>query len=213
MPQGLRVQVPPPALFYAMKQEIAKDINLAYVIGVAIGDGNLSNPNGRAVRLRITCDIQYKNLIKRITHSIQKTLPNNKVSTIQRKDNCIDISCYSNKWEEVLGWRANSGSKYKQNISVPKWIKEDDRYVSQCLKGLFETDGSVYLDRGYKMVNFVTIIPQIASDVAEMIDMIGFKSNTQILESVGKRSKKTKYTIRVTREANDFIEKLDFYKD
>jgi hypothetical protein len=28
----------------------------AYVIGLAIGDGNLSNPSGRAVRLRITCD-------------------------------------------------------------------------------------------------------------------------------------------------------------
>lgn len=30
--------------------------NLAYVIGIAFGDGNLSNPNGRAVRLRVSCD-------------------------------------------------------------------------------------------------------------------------------------------------------------
>ena len=38
----------------------------AYVVGVAIGDGNLSNPNGRAVRLRITCDKKYPALIARI---------------------------------------------------------------------------------------------------------------------------------------------------
>jgi hypothetical protein len=36
----------------------------AYVLGLAIGDGNLSNPNGRAVRLRITCDTKYPILIK-----------------------------------------------------------------------------------------------------------------------------------------------------
>jgi hypothetical protein len=38
----------------------------AYVIGLAIGGGNLSNPNGRAVRLRITCDTKYPALIARI---------------------------------------------------------------------------------------------------------------------------------------------------
>ena len=37
----------------------------AYVIGLAIGDGGLSNPNGRAVRLRITCDIKYPLLIEK----------------------------------------------------------------------------------------------------------------------------------------------------
>lgn len=35
----------------------------AYVIGVAIGDGNLSNPNGRAVRLRVTWDTKYPALL------------------------------------------------------------------------------------------------------------------------------------------------------
>ncbi len=38
----------------------------AYVIGLAIGDGNLSNPNGRAVRLRITCDTKYPRLVGNI---------------------------------------------------------------------------------------------------------------------------------------------------
>ena len=38
----------------------------AYVIGLAIGDGDLSNPNGRAVRLRITCGSQYPALIAKV---------------------------------------------------------------------------------------------------------------------------------------------------
>jgi hypothetical protein len=41
----------------------------AYVIGLAIGDGNLSNPNGRAIRLRISCDTNYPHLLeKNITY-------------------------------------------------------------------------------------------------------------------------------------------------
>ena len=44
---------------------------LAYIIGVAIGDGNLSNPNGRAVRLRVTCDTKYEFIIKQVKSNIQ----------------------------------------------------------------------------------------------------------------------------------------------
>src|SRR5579862_3288729 len=40
----------------------------AYVIGVAIG--NLSNPNGRADRLRITCDFKYPAPIAKIFRSL-----------------------------------------------------------------------------------------------------------------------------------------------
>lgn len=184
-------------------------INLAYIIGVAAGDGNLSNPNGRAVRLRITCDTKYPNLIKNISSSIQKILPENKVSLVKRKRNCVDISCYSNKWEKILGWEANKGSKYKQNISIPNWIKNNKKFTLSCLRGLFETDGSVYFDRKYKMANFTTIIPNLAKDVMEMMSNIGFNPNLQILES---KNRKIKYTIRIARNAENFIKLVHIEK-
>jgi hypothetical protein len=84
---------------------------LAYIVGVALGDGNLSNPNGRAVRLRITCDNKYPNLIERIIYSIRFLLPENRVSMIKSGKNFCNISCYSNKWESWLGWRYDKGSK------------------------------------------------------------------------------------------------------
>jgi DNA-binding transcriptional regulator WhiA len=37
----------------------------SYIIGLALGDGNLSNPNGRALRLRISCDKKYPFLYKK----------------------------------------------------------------------------------------------------------------------------------------------------
>jgi hypothetical protein len=183
--------------------------NLAYVIGVAIGDGNLSNPNGRATRLRITCDLRYKKLIKKIIFSIKKLLPDNKVSIVKRATTYCDISCYSNKWETWLGWKAKEGSKYKQNISVPKWIKQNKDYSIDCLRGLLETDGSIYIDRGYKMVNFVTIISALSKDVVKMVTNLGFKVNSYKLRS----KTKTRYNVRISKDVDNFIKKINFVKN
>ena len=68
----------------------------AYVIGLAIGDGNLTNPNGRAVRLRITCDTKYPALISRISRALTELLPKNKVSIVRGNGNYVNVSVYSN---------------------------------------------------------------------------------------------------------------------
>jgi len=191
-----------------MSENVTDKNNLAYVIGVALGDGNLSNSNGRATRLRVSCDTKYPTIISSIVSALQKLLPKNKVSIVERDKNYVDVSCYSNKLESFLGWKAKAGSKEKQKVTIPNWIKSNKKYIKYCLRGLFETDGSVYVDRKYKMANFVTIIPTLANDVMELIEKIGFKPNMQTLEST---IKKTKYTIRISKNTEEFIEtiKLD----
>jgi len=132
----------------------------------------LSNPNGRAIRLRITYDCKYQRNIRKITSLIKKLLPKNKVSLVKRTDNCIDISSYSNKWDnwlKCLNWKVGFGPKIKQNISIPPWIKNNKKCSIECLRGLFETDGSIYLDRKYKMANFTTAIFRLAKDVFSII--------------------------------------------
>ena len=179
----------------------------AYVIGLAIGDGNLSNPNGRAVRLRITCDKKYPTLLKRTRSSLKKLLPQNKVSVVNRKG-CLDVYCYSNHWEKLLGWEAKKGSKINQKIKVPYWIKENSEFSKRCLRGLFETDGSVYYDRKYLMTNFVTYIPSLANDVMEMINKMGFNPHLyKIKENTG-----IKYTVRISKNTAKFIKMIELSK-
>lgn len=141
--------------------------------------------------------------------AIQEVMPNNKVSIVRKKESCIDISCYSNKWESLLGWTALGGSKFNQKVSVPDWIKNDKAYSIPCLRGLIETDGSVYKDREYLTVNFVTIIPNLAEDVMAMIASLGFKPNLQIHEP---KNGMTKYTIRISKRAREFIGMLGIDK-
>jgi DNA-binding transcriptional regulator WhiA len=183
--------------------------NLAYLIGIALGDGNLSNPNGRAVRLRVTCDTKYDQIIQNIISAIKIALPKNKVSITKRKPSCVDISCYSNKLEGLLGWKAKGGSKEKQKVSVPEWILKNKSYSKKCLQGLFETDGSVYNDRKYLMANFVTIIPTLAKDVMIMITALGFKPNLQKFKA---KNGKIKHTIRVSKNTLEFVSLIKLNK-
>ncbi len=181
---------------------------LAYITGVAIGDGNLTNPNGRATRLRITCNTQYPNLIKRISESIQILLPNNKVSIIYTAKAYINISCYSNKWENWLGWKSDQGSKLMQEVSIQNWIIENQELSIYCLRGLFETDGSIYMDRGYKMVNLVTYIPRLAEQVVAIIEQLGYKVHAYKYNI----SDHYRYNIRISREVEEFIAKIGINK-
>jgi len=183
--------------------------NLTYIVSVALGDGGLSNPNGRAVRLRISCDTKYPVIIDNITSAIKKLLPTNKVSEVNRRAYCVDISCYSNKWENLLGWKAKEGSKEKQKVSIPDWIKNNRIYSKHCLRGLFETDGSVYNDRDYLMANFVTIIPTLADDVMKIISTLGFKPNIQKFKT---SNGKIKHTIRISKNTEKFIKTVGISK-
>ena len=197
--------------------ELKYNENFAYVAGVALGDGNLSNPNGRAVRLRVTCDNKYPKLIDRIKKSIKVLLPENQVSLVGRKRNCTDVSCYSNKWEKLLGWRADGGSKYKQKVSIPGWIKIKKIYKIACLKGLIETDGSVYIDRGYEMVIFKTIIPGLAKDVFELIKSLGFQPHIYKLKGnydlEHNFNRKPSYHVRISKRVREFLDLLQIKKN
>jgi DNA-binding transcriptional regulator WhiA len=184
---------------------------LAYIIGVAIGDGNLSNPNGRSVRLRISCDTKYPEIIKEISSSLKVILPENKVSLVKKKCNCVDISCYSRYWEKWLGWKHNKGPKYEQSIKIPKWIKNNSEYSESCLKGLFQTDGCIYFDRGYIMVNFVTTIQGLDDEVVRMITKLGFKPKLYTLD-VRDNMRHKKYTVRISKNVMNFIKAINLTK-
>lgn len=186
---------------------------LAYIIEVAIGDGNLSNPNGRAVRLRISCDTKYPRLIEKMSSAIKEVCPKNKVSFVYKKAaRCGDISSYSNQWPALLGW--NVGAKYNQDIHIPKWIQVNKKYSIACLKGLIETDGAVYFDRKYKAIIFTSIIKNIADEVFGMIKDLNFEPKLYKIKPKnpdGNR-RKIRYNVRLTKDVDKFLKLIPIEK-
>ena len=181
--------------------------SIAYIIGVALGDGNLSNSNKRATRLRITCDKKYPQLSRHIISQLSLVFPKNKVSTVNRIG-CIDISVHSNDLEGLLGWKALYGSKMKQKVKIPLWIKAHKTYTKLCLLGLFQTDGSIYYDRKYIMVNFTSIIKPLIKDVSELINGLGYRVKARKIIERGR----TKYVIRISKNVENFISNIKLWK-
>jgi hypothetical protein len=81
-----------------------------------------------------------------------------------------------------------------------------------CLKGLFETDGSIYSDRGYLMAMFVTVIPELAGGVLDMISALGFSAHAYRAKQ--NPPQQTRYNIiRVSKGTPQFIDTVNIYKD
>ncbi len=181
--------------------------SLAYIVGIALGDGNLSK-NGGTTRLRVTCDNKYPKIIIEITRHLEIILPENSISYYNRR-NCTDITISSNKLENLLGWTKSGGSKERQKVTVPDWIVNNKIYTKECLRGLFQTDGSIYIDRKYLYTNFTSIIPTLVNKVKIMIENLGFKPKMQ---KTVQPNGKIKYVIRMSRDPKKFIKTINLWK-
>ncbi len=72
-----------------------------------------------------------------------------------------------------------------------------------------ETDGSIYFDRGYKMVNFVTVIPTLAKDVMEIINKIDFEARIYKIKS----PHQDRYNIRIAKNVECFLKATKLIKN
>lgn len=191
---------------------VSEKSTLAYIIGCSLGDGNLSSPNGRVPRLRITCDSKYPQLADEISKGLRALFPRNKVSVVlRRNERCFDMSVYSKALEIYMPWKAGFGSKIEQQAHVPEWIMEDRLFIQSCLRGLIQTDGCIYNDRGYMMVNFVNNCFLLAADAYRMLISLGYRPR---LNRLRLSNGTFKYTVKVARksEVSRLIEELHLYK-
>lgn len=180
----------------------------AYVVGLALGDGNLSNPNGRCTRLRITCDLKYPFLVDKIQAALQRLFPKSVVSIVSTPQRAVNVSCYSNSLELLLGWSARGGSKLNQGVRIPSWVYTNREYEIACLRGLIETDGSVYTDRGYQMVMFVSVIEGLARDCFRLFQDLGFLPRFYTLKNLHSTygyDYKRLYHVRLAKDTARFL--------
>lgn len=77
------------------------------------------------------------------------------------------------------------------------------------MRGLLQTDGSIYKDRNYTMVNFVSTTAALSNDVFNMIEILGYAPNMQKLKQ---KNGKIKHTIRIAKNSEKFIKEVDLWK-
>lgn len=119
-----------------------------YLLGLYLGDGNISK-EPRTYKLRIVLDLGYPNIIVSCMDAIRVVTPRNKVNTVKKLGNCVEVFSYSNFWPNFFP-QHGPGQKHNRQIVLEGW---QDRVANQFplefLKGLYHSDGS----RPHNVVN------------------------------------------------------------
>jgi len=169
-----------PETFYPLPFYRAKpSINLAEFFGIAMGDGGMTDRQ-LTITLHHINDLAYSKfvvvLIKKLFHITPSVrhIPETSVNLI-----VISRTGLVNYLHE-LGLPI--GNKVKQNFNIPQWIQQNERYMVACLRGLVDTDGSVfthtYRSNGkrysYKKLSFCSASPPLRNTVKAFLKNHGF---------------------------------------
>ena len=162
-----------------------KDIKLAELIGIMVGDGHLSNYQA-SVTTNIDTDYEHALYI----NFLFKRLFMVKVNMKKRKDSkAVDIIVSSKnivKHLHKLGMPI--GNKLQEGLKIPTWIKRNISFSKFFLRGIFDTDGCVYIDKHrYKGKvyshlgwTFTSYDDKFLNEIKELLEKFGFRPTNTI---------------------------------
>jgi len=113
---------------------------LAFLIGLVLGDGYVTNMAHTDV-LKITLGTDKPRLWQ-YAEKIVTEIFNKKPHVYKRKNAlCMDIRIYQKNICERL--KIPPGAKKNYILQLPLWIWENEEFLTLCIKGLFESEGSL----------------------------------------------------------------------
>lgn len=154
---------------------------LAEFYGIMLGDGNSTKKRGYKIgtyQIRIVGDSQKDRdfLINFVKPLIEK-LFNTKVFVFKQKGaNALYLSVSSKIVVDFLEQKGfNPGNKIKNKLRIPGWIIKNKKYLSACIRGLFDTDGSVYKipNQNVYQITFTNHNSFLLKDVRESLLALG----------------------------------------
>lgn len=158
---------------------------LAEFVGILLGDGCITRRQVQ-ISLNKKADRLYVPHVADLSHKLFGRKPN----LIHRENYNVSIIYYSgvNLVNYLLSIGMQVGSKVKQQVGVPDWIKSSEEYDKSCLRGLVDTDGGIFLHK-YK-VNSKNYVYKKLSFTNRSIPLIDFVRAT--LKKYGLNPKVTK---------------------
>lgn len=148
--------------------------DLAEIIGVLNGDGHLSKINHEiSVIGNVNTDIKYFNYLKKKFENLFKIS-----FKIEKFDHYLKLRAYS---KELVNWFNLSfglpkGNK-KGKLKIPEQILNSQALLVPYLKGLFDTDGTIYFRRKQDPVIEISSADKIfLKQIQESLILIGFKA-------------------------------------
>lgn len=131
--------------FYNIKnvEKPAHSINLAEAIGILIGDGCIT-PYQVRVSLDMKRDLLYTPYVTNLFENLFKVRG---VIQNRSKETVTNIVFSSvNLVKTLAEFGLCTGDKIINKVTIPQWIIKNAKFSRACIRGIFDTDGCVYLD-------------------------------------------------------------------
>ena len=203
--------------------------SLSELVGIILGDGHLKydlfkRKYSIGISLNEIDDPKYVKYVESLMLSIFKVKPS---LVHSKKSKKINLEIYRKQIVEALiSIGLVPGNKVKNQVSVPEWIKKDISWiinnqilweneykllVISCLKGLIDTDGTIYpiikenaIKIGFKNASFPLI-----NDFKEMCESLNIRTSEIIPYIDISDSNKKEYTyFNVLIQARDQVKKF-----
>ncbi len=153
---------------------------LAELVGILLGDGGIAKSG---LQVAVSFHAQEELPYTRFVASLMMELFGLTSSLKMRNENLCEVVVSSVALVEFLeSIGLQRGNKVRHQVGVPEWIFSTESYVKACLRGLIDTDGSVYPEtkvhkgREYRYVNisFFSASAPLCKGVKRMLKMLGF---------------------------------------
>lgn len=184
-----------------------KNEKLAEFIGALLGDGNICHyKKGKKVgvyQIKIAGDYlldkdYHTKYLKRLCKVLFK-LDAKEIIMSEKHGRFLSLS--SKKLVEFLiGEGFKAGDKIKNQVTIPSWIWNDRNCLRACVRGLIDTDGSIFQmskrDSNLIRISFTNYNKRLLNDTRNAFIALGF-SPTKLIQNkrffVSKQSEIRKY--------------------
>lgn len=155
---------------------------LAEFVGIMMGDGGISD-HQLTVTLHAEDDLEYGSFVSGlITDLFDAPVSVRPRRNCKATDYVVSRKSMVDYCVDHLGLKR--GHKIRQGLTIPGWIISDVEYTKACVRGLFDTDGSVFThayrvkgkEYRYKKMAFTSRSQPLLRDVHEVLNNIGIKA-------------------------------------
>lgn len=212
--------------------KLKKNEDLAELICIILGDGHLHKKGEKkyknsllSISLNRVDELEYVHYVKNLMQKVFKISPD----LVPRKNSkSVDIKLYGDGLIETLKRLGlMTGDKVQNQVCVPQWIKKDQEWIERNreewifkysplvirgLKGLVDTDGTIYVDKKNKSIGigFRNASLPLIKDFKEMCRSLGISCgkitmSKTISKKTGKLLKRYQTLIRAKKDVKNFI--------
>jgi hypothetical protein len=115
----------------------------AYLLGLYLGDGCISQHHRKVYSMRITLDSAYPGIIKECCAALESVFPDKTAHRgSRRRSRCVDVSMWSKHWPCLIP-QHGSGRKHLRAIRLAPWQEGIiTSHRKSFIRGLIHSDGT-----------------------------------------------------------------------